>query len=193
MDGPVPGAASSASALRTTRNASPCRDRSGTPQQDRPEERLSLEATGFVETTGPKIRDLEQATEFVSELVFGDDGHRKLGLFCSTEGQRKQKTPGARVPLGRVQERIEVVSACQVIAAAVDQHIEGLPDPANLGDVSSDESNAPPGRMTERAASSLLDRGRGEIHADYLEPVRCEQESLNATPTAKVEGRSNRR
>jgi hypothetical protein len=32
---------------------------SGTPQHDGPEERLSLESIGLVETTGSKIRDLE--------------------------------------------------------------------------------------------------------------------------------------
>jgi hypothetical protein len=72
-----------------------------------------------------------------------------------------------------VQERVKVVSACQVIATAIDEHIEGLPYPANLGHISSDEANASSGRMTECASLSFRDRGSREIHADYLESVRC--------------------
>jgi hypothetical protein len=62
-------------------------DRSETPQHDGPEQRLLLESIGLVETTGSKIRDLEEATELVSELVLGDDGDGKLGLFGGTERQ----------------------------------------------------------------------------------------------------------
>jgi len=94
------------------------------------------------------------------------------------------------VPLERVQERLEVVSACQVIATAIDEHVEGLPDPANLGHVSGDEADASSGRVTGRASLGLRDRGGREIHADDLESVRREQEGLNTTPTAQVEGRS---
>jgi hypothetical protein len=75
------------------------------------------------------------------------------------------------VPLERVQERVEVVSACQVIATAIDEHVEGLPDPANLGHISSDEANASSGWVTERASPGFRDRGGREIHADYLESV----------------------
>jgi hypothetical protein len=169
------------------------RDRSRTPQHDRPEERLSLESIGLVETTGSKIRDLEQATELVSELVLGHDGDGKLGLFGGAERQKQQKTPRPRVPLERVQERVEVVSACQVVAPAIDEHIEGLSDPAYLGHVSSDEASASSGRMIGRASLGFLNRGRGEIHADDLESVRREEESLDATPTAEVESGSTRR
>jgi len=71
-----------------------------------------------------------------------------------------------------VQERVKVVSACQVIATAIDEHVEGLPDSANLGHISSDEADAAFGRVTERASLGFLDRGSGEVHADYLQSVR---------------------
>jgi hypothetical protein len=59
-----------------------------------------------------------------------------------------------------------------VIAAAIDEHIEGLPDPANLGHVTSDEANALSRRVTERASLGFRDRGSREIHTNYLESVR---------------------
>ena len=76
------------------------------------------------------------------------------------------------MPPQRVQERVEVVAACQVIATAIDEHIEGLSDPANLGHISRDEARASAGRVTGRASLGFLDRGSGEIHSDYLESVR---------------------
>ena len=76
------------------------------------------------------------------------------------------------MPPERVQERVQVIFACQVVATAIDEHIEGLSDPADLGHVSSDEASASAGRVTGRAPSGLLDRGRGEIDSDYLESVR---------------------
>jgi hypothetical protein len=92
-----------------------------------------------------------------------------------------------------VQERVKVISACQVIATAIDEHIEGLPDSANLRYISSDEANASSGRVTGRPLLGCLDRGSREIDSDYLESVRRQQERLDATPTAKVEGSSTRR
>jgi len=71
-----------------------------------------------------------------------------------------------------VQEGVKVIHACQVIATAIDEHIEGLPDPANLGHISNDEANVSSGRMTERSSLSFRDRASREIHADYLETVR---------------------
>jgi hypothetical protein len=76
------------------------------------------------------------------------------------------------VPPERAQERVQVVGACQVIATAIDEHIEGLSDPANLGHISRDEASASSGRVTGRASLGFLDRGSGEIHSDYLESVR---------------------
>jgi hypothetical protein len=101
--------------------------------------------------------------------------------------------PRAREPLERVQERVEVLSACHVIATAIDEHVEGLSDPAKLGHISSGEASASSGRMAGRAPLGFLDRGRGEIHSDDVESVRREQEGLNATPAAEVEGGSTRR
>jgi hypothetical protein len=71
-----------------------------------------------------------------------------------------------------LQERVEVISACQVIATAIDEHIEGLPDSANLRHISSDEANARSGRMTGPPSLGFLDRASGEIDSDYLESVR---------------------
>jgi hypothetical protein len=65
-----------------------------------------------------------------------------------------------------------MIAACQVIATAIDEHIEGLSDPANLGHISSDEARASSGRVTGRASSGFLDRGSREIHSNYLESVR---------------------
>ena len=62
-------------------------DRSGPREHDGPKERFSIETKGFIETTGPKIRDLEVPTELASELVLGNDGNGELGLFGSTERQ----------------------------------------------------------------------------------------------------------
>jgi len=76
------------------------------------------------------------------------------------------------VPPERVQERVKVVSACQVIATAIDEHIEGLPDFANLRHISSDEANASSGPVTGRLSLGFLNRGSGEIHSDYLKSVR---------------------
>jgi hypothetical protein len=76
------------------------------------------------------------------------------------------------VPPQGVQERVKVVAACQVIATAIDEHIEGLSDPAKLGYISSDEASASSGRVTGRASLGFRDRGGGEIHSDYLESVR---------------------
>jgi hypothetical protein len=71
-----------------------------------------------------------------------------------------------------VQERVEVISACHVIATAIDEQIEGLPDSANFRHISSDEANASSGRVTGRPSLGCLDRGSGEIHSDYLQSVR---------------------
>jgi hypothetical protein len=71
-----------------------------------------------------------------------------------------------------VQERFKVVSACQVIATAIDEHIEGLSDPANLRHISSDEANSSSGWVTECASLGCLNRGSGEIHSNYLKSVR---------------------
>ncbi len=75
------------------------------------------------------------------------------------------------MPPQRVQERVKVVSAGQVIATAIDEHIEGFPDFANLRHISSDEANAPSGRVTGRPSLGFLDRGSGEIHPDYMKSV----------------------
>jgi hypothetical protein len=64
-------------------------DGSWTPHHDRPEERLSLESNRLVETTGSKISDLEQATEFVSEFVLGNDRDGKLRLLGGAERQKE--------------------------------------------------------------------------------------------------------
>jgi hypothetical protein len=76
------------------------------------------------------------------------------------------------MPPQRLQERVKVISACQVIATTIDEHIEGLPDSANLRHISSDEANASSGRVTGRPALGFLDRASGEIHSDYLKSVR---------------------
>lgn len=76
------------------------------------------------------------------------------------------------MPPQRLQERVKVVGTCQVIATAIDEHIEGLSDPAKLGHISSDEASASSGRVIGRASLGFLDRGSGEIHSDYLESVR---------------------
>ncbi len=86
-----------------------------------------------------------------------------------------------------------MISACQVIATAIYEQIEGLADFANLGHVSSDEANASSGRVTGRPSLGFLDRGSREIHPDHLKSVRREEERLNATSTAKVERSSTRR
>src|SRR5512145_2791146 len=65
------------------------RDGSWTPEHHRPEERLSLESFGLVETTGSKIRDLEHPAELVSELVLGDEGDGKLRLLGGAERQKQ--------------------------------------------------------------------------------------------------------
>jgi hypothetical protein len=70
-----------------------------------------------------------------------------------------------------VQERVKVISACQVIATAIDEHIEGLPDSANLRHISSDEANASSGLVTGRSSLGFLDRSSREIHSDYVESV----------------------
>jgi hypothetical protein len=97
------------------------------------------------------------------------------------------------VPPQRLQERVKVIAACHVIATAIDEHIEGLPDFAHLRHVSSDEANASCGGVTGRPSPGFLDRSSGEIHPDYMKSVRCQQERLDATPTAKVERSSARR
>jgi hypothetical protein len=71
-----------------------------------------------------------------------------------------------------VQERVEMLSACHVITTAIDEHIEGLPDFANLRHISGDEANAPSGRVTGRPSLGFPDRGSGEIHSDYPKSVR---------------------
>ena len=76
------------------------------------------------------------------------------------------------MPTQRVQERVEVISACHVIATAIDEHIEGFPDSANLRHISSDEANASSGRVTGRPALGFLDRASGETHSDCLKSVR---------------------
>ena len=76
-----------------TSAAAPCwtahrgSDGSGPREHDGPKERFSIETKGFIETTGPKIHDLEVPTELASELVLGNDGNGELGLFGSTERQ----------------------------------------------------------------------------------------------------------
>jgi hypothetical protein len=67
-----------------------------------------------------------------------------------------------------------VVAACHVIATAIEEHIERLADPVNLGHISSDEAHASSRRVSERAPLRFLDRSRREIHADYLKAVRSE-------------------
>jgi hypothetical protein len=44
---------------------------------------------GLVEAAGPKIRDLEQAADFASEIVLADDGDGKFGLFGGAERQKQ--------------------------------------------------------------------------------------------------------
>jgi hypothetical protein len=164
-----------------------------TPQQDGPEERLALESVGLVETTRSEVGDLEEAAELTAELVLGDGGDGKLGLFRGAEGQQEQETSGARVRPQREQVFLEMIPACQVIAAAIDEHVEGLADPAHLGHVSREEANASAGRVIGRASPGSLDRRGGEIDSDDAKAVRREQERLDAASTAEVERRARRR
>jgi hypothetical protein len=76
------------------------------------------------------------------------------------------------VPTQRLQERVKVISACQVIATAIDEHIEGLPDSVNLRHISSDEANASSSRVTGHTSLGFLDRASGEIYSNYLKSVR---------------------
>jgi hypothetical protein len=65
-----------------------------------------------------------------------------------------------------------MVGAGQVIATAIDEHIEGLSDPANLAHISSYEASASSGRVARRASLGFLDSGSGEIHSNYLKSMR---------------------
>src|SRR5262249_36064772 len=155
-----------------------------------PEEGLSRESLRLVETTGPQVRDLECAAELAPQLVLRHDRDGKLRRLGGAERQDQEKAPGAGEPAERAQGRIEGIPACEVIAAAIHHHVERLSDSANLGHVSGEEANASAGRMTGRAAPSLLDGGRGEIHSHDLESVLRQQERLDAAATAEVEGAS---
>ena len=90
------------------------------------------------------------------------------------------------MPLERVQERVKVVSPRQVIAAAIDEHVERFSDSAELGHISCDEPNTRSGWVIGRPSLCFCDRCRREVHSDRLKSVLGEEQRLDATAAAKV-------
>jgi hypothetical protein len=90
------------------------------------------------------------------------------------------------MPLERVQVRVEMVSPRQVIAAAIDEHVERFSDSAELRHISCDEPNTRSSWVSGRPLVCFCNRCRREVHSDRLKSVLGQKQSLDATAAAKV-------
>src|SRR5258705_683918 len=97
------------------------------------------------------------------------------------------------MPRQRVQECVEVVLPCHVIAAAIHEHVERLSNSVSLGYISCNETNALACRVIGCPPLGFRDRRCGEVDSNHIEPMLREKQRLDAAAATKVDGRSNSR